>query len=42
MCREFTLGYLDDQRKQFKRIGGLGEWDNPYITLTRDFRSNTN
>lgn len=22
MCREFTLGYLDDQRKQFKRIGG--------------------
>ena len=39
MCREFTLGYLDDQRKQFKRIGGLGEWDNPYITLTRDFEA---
>ena len=37
MCRDFTLGYLDDQREQFKRLGGIGEWDNPYITLTPDF-----
>ena len=37
MCRDFTLGYLDDQRNQFKRLGGIGEWDNPYITLTPDF-----
>lgn len=39
MCREFTLGYLDDQRTQFKRIGGLGEWENPYITLTKEFEA---
>ncbi len=37
MCRDFTLGYLDDQREQFKRLGGIGEWNNPYITLTPDF-----
>ena len=37
MCRDFTLGYLDDQREQFKRLGGIGEWDNPYITLTPGF-----
>ena len=39
MCREFTLGYLDDQREQFKRLGGLGDWDHPYITLTPDFEA---
>ncbi len=39
MCRKFTLGYLNDQREQFKRMGGLGDWDNPYITLTRDFEA---
>ena len=39
ICRDFALGYLDDQRSQFKRIGGIGEWDNPYITLTHDFEA---
>lgn len=37
ICRDFALGYLDDQRTQFKRLGGIGEWDHPYITLTKDF-----
>lgn len=39
ICREFALKYLDDQRNQFKRLGGIAEWDNPYITLTRDFEA---
>ncbi len=39
LCREFTLGYLDDQRKQFKRLGVIGEWDNPYITLLPEFEA---
>lgn len=39
LCREFTLGYLDDQRTQFKRLGGIGEWDNPYITLQHEFEA---
>ncbi len=39
MCREFALGYLDDQRNQFRRLGVIGEWDNPYITLTKDFEA---
>ena len=37
LCREFTLGYLDTQRAQFRRLGCIGEWFNPYITLTHDF-----
>lgn len=39
MCREFTLGYLDDQRTQFKRLGGIGDWSDPYITLKKDFEA---
>ena len=37
LCREFTLGYLDTQRAQVRRLGCIGEWFNPYITLTHDF-----
>ncbi|MBR4282474.1 MAG: isoleucine--tRNA ligase [Clostridia bacterium] len=37
LCQEFTLGYLDTQRAQFRRLGCIGEWFNPYITLTHDF-----
>lgn len=39
MCQKFVEGYIDDQRNQFKRLGVIGEWDNPYITLTHDFEA---
>lgn len=39
LCRDFALGYIDDQRTQFKRLGGLGEWNNPYITLLPEFEA---
>lgn len=32
-CRNYALGWVDEQRKDFKRLGVLGDWDNPYITL---------
>ncbi|MBQ9980635.1 MAG: isoleucine--tRNA ligase [Oscillospiraceae bacterium] len=38
-CREYALDFLDKQREQFKRLGVLGEWDDPYITLTPDFEA---
>lgn len=37
ICRETALGFVDVQRESFKRLGIIGEWDNPYITLTKDF-----
>ncbi len=37
MCREFALGFVKDQTDQFKRLGVLGEWDNPYMTLKPEF-----
>ncbi|MGI6308888.1 MAG: isoleucine--tRNA ligase [Dethiobacteria bacterium] len=33
MCREYALRYVDIQRDQFKRLGVVGDWENPYITL---------
>jgi isoleucyl-tRNA synthetase len=33
-CREFAQGWIDTQRAEFKRLGVLGDWDNPYTTMT--------
>ena len=32
-CKEYALNYVERQKKQFKRLGIWGEWNNPYITL---------
>lgn len=39
MCRDYALEYLDVQRQQFKRLGVLGDWENPYITLDPDYEA---
>lgn len=36
-CREFALKNVENQKGQFKRLGVLGDWDHPYLTLTNDF-----
>ena len=37
ICRDTALGFVDIQRESFKRMGVIGEWDNPYITLQKEF-----
>ena len=32
-CTEFALGYLDQQRQSFRRLGVFGDWFNPYVTM---------
>ena len=32
-CREYAEKFLDIQREEFKRLGVLGIWDDPYITM---------
>jgi isoleucyl-tRNA synthetase len=32
-CRKYALKYIDVQRTEFKRLGVLGEWDKPYLTM---------
>jgi isoleucyl-tRNA synthetase len=36
-CRAFAAHWIDVQREQFKRLGCIGEWDHPYLTM--DFRA---
>jgi len=35
-CREYAAQQIDLQRADFKRLGVLGDWDNPYRTM--DFK----
>ena len=32
-CREYALAQVDVQRKDFVRLGVMGDWQNPYLTL---------
>ena len=32
-CRDYAAEWLDIQREEFKRLGVVGEWDNPYKTM---------
>ncbi len=32
-CRRYAAGFVDKQRAQFKRLGVLGDWEHPYLTM---------
>ena len=36
-CRDFAAHWIDVQRAEFKRLGILGDWDRPYLTM--DFKA---
>lgn len=36
-CRAYAEKYIDVQRDEFKRLGVLGEWDNPYLTMKHGY-----
>ena len=38
-CRAFALKQVDRQREGFKRLGVIGDWDHPYITLEPEFEA---
>lgn len=35
-CREFAQHWIAVQREEFERLGVIGDWDNPYATMTYD------
>ncbi|MYJ72854.1 MAG: isoleucine--tRNA ligase [Rhodospirillaceae bacterium] len=35
-CREFAEHWIEVQRQEFKRLGVIGRWDDPYLTMTFD------
>ncbi len=38
-CEDYALGQVVNQRAQFKRIGILGEWEDPYLTLDKHYEA---
>ncbi len=39
LCREYAAKFIDIQRKEFRRLGVLGDWENPYLTMTFDYEA---
>ncbi|SHN66647.1 isoleucine--tRNA ligase [Desulfovibrio litoralis] len=40
-CRSYAEKYVDIQRKEFKRLGVLGVWDKPYMTMQPEYEAST-
>ena len=38
-CREYAAEQVDGQRRDFKRLMVLGDWDNPYLTMDFKFEA---
>lgn len=38
-CREYAMGFVEKQRDDFIRLGILGEWDEPYLTMNPDYEA---
>ncbi len=41
ICREYASKFLDIQRKEFIRLGVMGEWENPYQTMHPSYEAAT-
>ena len=40
-CREHAAKSLRSQTRDFQRLGILGEWDNPYLTMSNSYEAET-
>jgi len=38
-CRKYAQKYVDLQRTDFKRLGVLGQWEDPYLTMSADYQA---
>lgn len=38
-CRDYAARQVENQKKEFVRLGVLGEWDNPYLTMNYQFEA---
>ena len=40
-CRDYAGKWIDIQRKEFRRLGVLGDWENPYRSMTPAYEAIT-
>jgi len=38
-CNEYAHHFIEVQKEEFKRLGVMGEWDNPYLTLNPKYEA---
>jgi isoleucyl-tRNA synthetase len=38
-CRQYAEKYIGLQREDFKRLGVLGQWDDPYLTMSAEYQA---
>src|SRR3989339_1079636 len=39
LCRTYAEKFIDIQRSEFKRLGVMGEWENPYLTMNYEYEA---
>ncbi|MDD3107237.1 MAG: isoleucine--tRNA ligase, partial [Bacilli bacterium] len=39
LCEQYALKQIEIQKKQFRRLGILGDWDHPYVTLSKEYEA---
>ncbi len=39
-CRDYAAKQVKGQKEDFKRLGVMGDWDNPYLTMDFNFEAN--
>jgi isoleucyl-tRNA synthetase len=40
-CRRYAEKFIDIQRNEFKRLGVIGDWSHPYLTMSYDYEATT-
>jgi isoleucyl-tRNA synthetase len=38
-CRKYALKWVDNHRQDFRRLGVLGRWEDPYLTMSADYEA---
>jgi isoleucyl-tRNA synthetase len=41
LCRGFATRYVELHKKEFKRLGIFGRWNDPYLTMSHDYEATT-
>jgi isoleucyl-tRNA synthetase len=39
LCRAYAEKFIDIQRGEFKRLGVMGDWDRPYLTMNYEYEA---
>tara|TARA_Y100001936_G_scaffold52127_1_gene50645 strand:+ start:9463 stop:12189 length:2727 start_codon:yes stop_codon:yes gene_type:complete len=39
-CSDFAMKFVESQKKEFERLGVVGQWNSPYLTMNKEFEAN--